>query len=124
MKFEYSNLNPSHKRTGDCAVRAIANALGISWESAIMQLAEMSTVTHVMPNERTNTTAFLKSLGWTKHLAGGRKLKDLRFKGTHLVACHHRNKFHLTYVKDGKIIDTWNPELLKVDYYFNPPKES
>ena len=33
------NLNPCHKRVGDCSVRAIANALDIDWKKAYCILA-------------------------------------------------------------------------------------
>ncbi len=33
------NLNPVGRKTGDCAVRAIANTLGIPWETAYAMLS-------------------------------------------------------------------------------------
>lgn len=124
MRFTYYNANPSHKRVKDCAIRAISAAMNITWEDAMMELARMSCDTHEIVNARANTSAYIKSKNWTKHLGRGKKLKDFHFKGTHLVSCHTRGKYHMTYIEDGVIKDTFNCENFKVDYYFNPPKES
>jgi hypothetical protein len=39
MAFIEYNPNPVGRRVGDCAVRAISKALGITWETAYLQLA-------------------------------------------------------------------------------------
>ena len=38
MWVEYNN-NPCGSKTGDCAVRAISNALNVSWRKAYIMLA-------------------------------------------------------------------------------------
>lgn len=37
--YEYFNPNPVGRRVGDCAVRAIAKALGVDWEKAYILIA-------------------------------------------------------------------------------------
>lgn len=122
MKFKKVNVNPKNRNTKDCAVRAISSAFNISWESALIGLAEESCNTGYMPNGSMNIDSFLKKNGWTIHSGKGKKLKDWHFKGTHLVRVKSKNKHHLTYVEDGVIIDTWDPSYWKVVSYFNPPK--
>ena len=122
MLFKFYNANPEGKRVKDCAVRAISLACNMSWEDAMMDLARMSLVTHDIINARSNTSEYLKSKGWTKHNGKSRKIKDFKFKGTHLISCHYNKSCHMTFVKDGVLMDTFNCSHFKVDYYFNPPK--
>lgn len=37
--YRYFNNNPAGRSVGDCAVRAVSKALGISWEDAYAQMA-------------------------------------------------------------------------------------
>lgn len=40
MAWKYYNPNPTGRSVGDCAVRAVAAALGVDWEEAFELLAE------------------------------------------------------------------------------------
>lgn len=41
LRFKKLNVNPKNRKTGDCSTRAIAYALGITWEEALdLQVAE------------------------------------------------------------------------------------
>ena len=42
MWVEY-NPNPSGRRVGDCAVRAVAKALNVDWETAWAGMLQMAT---------------------------------------------------------------------------------
>lgn len=121
MKFKKVNLNPKFKNTKDCAVRALAAAFGISWHEALMELARTSESTCYMPNARPNVIECIKSHGWIQKNGKRKKLKDMHFKGTHIVHLSQKGKYHLTYVEDGVLIDTWNCENWRIDYYYNKP---
>lgn len=50
-EFQYYNPNPLARNVGDCAVRAVAAALGVSWEEAYEMIAEAGyRMADVMPS--------------------------------------------------------------------------
>lgn len=50
MRFVYYNPNPSGKNAGDCTVRAIAKATGMSWQEAYLALAIQGYLDGDMPS--------------------------------------------------------------------------
>ena len=42
MPFSYYNPNPVKNNTKDCAIRAVAKALNISWEESFAKIAAMA----------------------------------------------------------------------------------
>ena len=42
MPYSFYNPNPIRNNTRDCAVRAVAKALGISWEDSFAKIASMA----------------------------------------------------------------------------------
>lgn len=66
MWREY-NPNPAGRRVGDCAVRAIAAALGIDWESAYMLLVEAGYDMADMPSADSVWGAVLRENGFYRH---------------------------------------------------------
>ncbi len=63
MWKEY-NPNPTGRRTGDCAVRAVTKALGIDWETAYAKLAMSGFAMGDMPNENSVVAATLRKAGF------------------------------------------------------------
>lgn len=66
MSFQKTNLNPKGWKTGDCVVRAIANANNTSWEVTYQQLSDIGLKKCRMPNEKHTYEALLKEYGWIK----------------------------------------------------------
>lgn len=60
------NPNPLHNRVGDCAVRAIAKALDISWDEAYVQIAIQGFIDKDMPNGNDVWGAFLIRKGFRR----------------------------------------------------------
>lgn len=121
MELIKYNNNPGNLNIGDCSVRAIAAALDITWGEALMDLSRMSCDTFRMPMSRYNIDKYLVAKEWIKNPGKNKKLKDFRFKSTHICMVKFRNKYHLTYVENGKIKDTWDcSEWRVVDYYSKP----
>ena len=58
------NPNPTGRRVGDCAVRAVAKALGISWEQAYMKLALNGFLMGDMPSSNSVWGAVLRENGF------------------------------------------------------------
>ena len=66
MWFHYHNANPKHRITGDCVYRAVSEALGMSWQDAVRELAESAIKTGYSPASKENVDRFLAEHGWTK----------------------------------------------------------
>lgn len=62
--YEYYNPNPAGRNVGDCAVRALAKALGIDWEEAYMMLATAGYNMADMPNANSVWGAVLRMNGF------------------------------------------------------------
>ena len=64
MWIEY-NPNPVGRRVGDCAVRAVSKALGVSWERAYVMLALNGFLMGDMPSNNTVWGAVLRQNGFS-----------------------------------------------------------
>lgn len=62
--YEYYNPNPAGRNVGDCAVRALAKALGIDWEESYMMLATAGYNMADMPNANSVWGAVLRMNGF------------------------------------------------------------
>ena len=60
------NENPAGRRVGDCAVRAIQVALGISWERAYAMIAEAGFRMCDMPSSDATWGAVLRKYGFVR----------------------------------------------------------
>ena len=63
MWIEY-NPNPTGRKVGDCAVRAVAKALGISWEDAYIMIADNGLAMGDMPSSDSVWGAVLRQHGF------------------------------------------------------------
>lgn len=65
--YKYFNNNPlGRKAVGDCSVRAISKALGISWDEAHDLLSEMSKQMGTIMNDNDVISAVLRMHGFYK----------------------------------------------------------
>ena len=64
--FHWYNANPKGKITCDCAIRAVAAVLDITWAEAYNQMIEMSMKTGIMVNDPKLITKFIESKGFKK----------------------------------------------------------
>ena len=108
--WKYYNPNPKDKNTGDCAVRAISKALGVSWEKAKILLDVYS-----MDEAEVETS----DLVWGRILAEhGFKMQALYCNdGCTLNGfCEHNPNGvyvvklpnHVVCVADGDFYDSWD----------------
>lgn len=58
------NLNPLQRMTGDCSVRAVAKALGITWEKAHLMLSVNSYLMGDIMNSNTVIGSVLREHGF------------------------------------------------------------
>lgn len=64
--WRYYNPNPLGRSVGDCAVRAVAAALGVDWESAYSMLASNGYLMGDLPQANSVIAATLRRNGFYK----------------------------------------------------------
>ena len=108
--FSYTNPHPNNKSVGDCVKRAIALSGDYDYNEVQLELNRYKKITKSKKfNENKNWLPYIeKELGWEK-LTGYQNMKVGEFAkehstGTYLISVRK----HLTTVKDGKVLDTWN----------------
>lgn len=125
--YQYYNPNKRNRNiVGDCTIRAISKALGISWETAYIDLAMQGYFHGDMPSSNAVTSSYLHSKGFSKHVipdvcpdcySVGDFARD-NPTGTFILG----TGTHLVCVKDGTVWDAWN-SLDEVPIYFYKKEE-
>ena len=106
------NENPAGRRVGDCAVRAIQVALGISWERAYAMIAEAGFRMCDMPSSNSVWGAVLRQHGFFRNTVPNtcpecytaeEFCRDYP-KGIYVLGFDG----HVATVKDGMLYDAWD----------------
>ena len=63
-----TQINPLGKRVGDCAIRAVAIATGMTWDEAYIVLSDYGMLYKNLPNANEVWGAYLKDRGFTRHI--------------------------------------------------------
>lgn len=112
MNYYYKNNNPLKKRTGDCVIQALCNALDKPWEEVFMGLAEVGMLIYELPNNNSVWDIYLRNHGFTRHAIPNTCpdcytvfdfCRDHPF-GTYVLG----TGTHAISVINGTIFDTWN----------------
>lgn len=106
------NPNPAGRRVGDCAVRAIAAALDVDWETAYDLIADAGYQMGDMPNADSVWGAVLRRNGFYRAAIPDKcpvcySAADFAIdhpKGTYVLGFGG----HVATVKDGLIYDAWD----------------
>ncbi len=106
------NLNPEHKRVGDCTVRAIAAATLKQWETVYADLAVEGLLLHDMPTANYVWGHYLRRCGWNRSAIPNScpdcyTVADFASEhpsGTYILAL----ATHVVCVRDGDWLDTWD----------------
>ena len=121
MYSEY-NPNPQGRRVGDCAVRAVAVALGESWDAAFYELVAQAHAMADMPSSDAVWGAVLRRRGFVKYMLP-QSCPDC-YTAAEFAADHPRGVYvlafggHVATVKDGVLYDSWNSSDLVPMYYW------
>lgn len=107
------NINPKHKKTGDCAIRAVAVATGLGWEHAYDGLAAAGKEVCSAMNDVDAIHHFLTSIGFkegkVKVPRGSKRPTVAQFAAEHpdwyIVM---RVSHHITCAGRGKYVDIWD----------------
>ena len=112
MKYEYFNPNPAGRRVGDCAVRAVAKALNIDWETSYSLIAKNGFYMCDMPSSDSVWGAVLRQHGFNKHIVPNMcpdcytamEFVDDHNKGIYVIGFGG----HVATAINGVLYDSWN----------------
>lgn len=108
----YFNNNPLGRRTvGDCSVRAVSKALGVSWDEAHDMLADMSKQMGTIMNDNDVISAVLRMHGFyrenlpctNRDCYTVREFANHNTLGTYVVGTGS----HVVCIIDGDYYDSW-----------------
>lgn len=105
------NLNPKHKRVGDCVVRALAEALGQSWDETYIEVFLQGFIDKDMPDANDVWGHYLTRKGFIRSRIPASYPPDYNVEdfaadnpqGTFILAIDG----HVVCIKNGKIYDSW-----------------
>lgn len=106
------NENPTGRRVGDCAVRAVSVALGVDWETAYSLMAEAGYQMGDMPSSNSVWGAVLRQHGFYR--AGIPNYCPDCYTAEDFARDHPRGIYvlgfgnHVATVIDGNIYDAWD----------------
>jgi len=106
------NPNPAGRSVGDCAVRAVAAALGVDWETAYAMIAENGFLMGDMPSSNSVWGAVLRQNGYYRHSLPNtcpdcytmEQFAEDHPEGVYVVGTGN----HVATIRDGMIMDAWD----------------
>jgi len=116
------NPNPVGRSVGDCAVRAIAKALDVTWEKAFTMLAINAFVMGDMPSSNSVWGSVLREHGFTRQ-AIEPQCEDC-FTAEDFCIAHPRGTYvlgfgtHVATVVNGELFDSWDSSKEIPQYYW------
>ena len=106
------NPNPAGRSVGDCAVRAVAKALGLDWETAYALIAENGFQMGDMPSSNSVWGSVLRQHGFTRSAIPNtcpdcytlERFAEEHPTGTFVVCTGN----HVATIEQGQIWDAWD----------------
>lgn len=120
--YIHYNPNPTGRNVGDCAVRAIAKALDLDWETAYMKIAANGFSMGDMPSSDSVWGSVLRQNGFYREAIP-----------TECASCYSVDDFcidhpegtfvlgfgtHTAVVEDGNLYDSWDSSGLSPQYFW------
>lgn len=121
--YQYFNPNPvKRKGIGDCTVRAVAKALGISWEAAYVDLVLQGYLLADMPSSNMTMDSYLHSKGFSRHVIDNycpdcytiEEFAKDHPEGTYILG----TGTHVVALVNGDYFDSWNSGDETPIYYY------
>ncbi len=121
------NPNPIGRNVGDCAIRAVAKAMGVDWETAFAIIIDNAYIMGDMPSSDAVWGATLRKDGFYKELIPNtcpdcytaRDFCEEHQHGTYVLGFGG----HVATVVDGNLYDSWNSENEIPIYYWYRKEE-
>ena len=123
LLFKEFNANPKNRKTSDCVVRALTVATGISYKEVYTELFNISLESGYMLNEKRVEDKFMERHGFVKYKQPRKNdntkytINEIRLLSNAPVIVI-RCAGHLTVVKNGVLIDTWNCGYKSISNYY------
>lgn len=123
--YRYFNPNPFSLNTGDCTVRAICAATGMSWDMAFDELCDKAKEIGEMPSSNNAWGQYLQDLGYTYKSIPNTcpfcyTIEDFckdHPKGIYILG----TGTHVVCVDNGNIYDSWDSSSKVPLYMFESP---
>lgn len=112
MIYVNYNPNPTERKVGDCAVRAVAKALNVDWETAFLMLCTNAYQMCDMPSADAVLGSVLRQHGFYR-AAIPNQCPDC-YTAEDFCRDHPKGTFvlgfggHVATVKDGLLYDSWD----------------
>jgi len=121
------NPNPAGRNVGDCAVRAVAKALGVDWETAYVMISMAGYQMNDMPSSNTVWGAVLRRRGFYRHIIPNTcpdcytvgQFADEHPHGVYVVGTGN----HVVTLADGVVWDSWDSRSETPIYYWSEEDE-
>lgn len=116
------NPNPAGRRVGDCAVRAVAAALDVDWETAYDLITETGYQMADMPSSDAVWGAVLRQHGFYRY-AVPNTCPDC-YTAEDFAKEHPRGIYtlgfggHVATIRDGRLMDSWDSTQLIPQFYW------
>lgn len=120
--WKYFNPNPAGRNVGDCAVRAVSAALGISWEDAYREIADAGFDMADMPSSNAVWGAVLRKHGFYRA-----NIPDFCpdcYTAEDFAHDHPKGVFilgfgtHTACIRDSVILDSWDSSQELPQYFW------
>ena len=114
--------NPTGRRVGDCAVRAVSVALDVSWEKAYWMIAENGALMGDMPSSDSVWGSVLREHGFSRSVIPNRCPKC--YTAEDFCRDYPHGVFvlgfggHVATVRDGILYDSWDSSHEIPQYYW------
>lgn len=114
--FRFVNKNPKGRKTNDCVIRALCNAMDKDYFEVYDDLCALGKKMCKMPNDKTVYSKYLELSGWVKHnqprtLSNGKVYAfemALAKDFPHDVVVANIGTRHVSCLKNGKWEDSWD----------------
>jgi hypothetical protein len=122
--WKYFNPNPAGRNVGDCSVRAVSAALGVSWEDAYSMIAANGFQMGDMPSSDSVWGSVLRQNGFYRY-AIPNKCPDC-YTAKDFAADHPKGVYvlgfggHVATVIDGVLYDSWDSSNEIPIYFWTP----
>lgn len=127
VKFEYKNVNPKNRHTGDCSTRAITELLQIPYQDALKLQYEDSCERCYAIEVKECVGNIVEQYGYTKHKQPKKDDGKKYFVGEihKLVSCEEMHNGilillanHWTVVRDFTLFDLWDCRYKTIGNYW------
>jgi len=122
-RWRHYNPNPAGRAVGDCAVRAIAAALGVDWEKAFAMIAANAFQMGDVISANASWGSVLRERGFKRHAISNNcpncytaeNFAEDHPLGVYVLGFGN----HVATVRDGLILDSWDSSQEIPEYYWS-----